>query len=254
MLSVKWRLYNLKYYYNYYKGKLDGIEGPLAKQAYTQFQKDYGLKVDGIYGKETDTRIVSIIKDIQRKLNQYGHYGLMVDGEYGNKTINAVKDFQKKNGLVADGYYGKNTHAKFQEIFNKPKENLYMTDEDWKKSKYFKKSEFKCPCGKCNGYGNGIYKALIDDMNKTREHFGKPIMISSGYRCLSYNNSLRGSIPNSPHVKGQACDFYISGYTSNQNNRIGVRDYMKTLPNFKHTYCNVNGSYPNMGNAIHYNV
>lgn len=85
MLSIKWRQYGLKYYFNYYKGALDGIVGPQTVQAYKIFQKDHNLVVDGVYGVNTDKKLVSLIKDIQTKLNQYGNYGLGVDGEYGPK-------------------------------------------------------------------------------------------------------------------------------------------------------------------------
>lgn len=48
---------------------------------------------------------------LQTKLIQRGYdlqpYGS--DGKYGTKTENAVKAFQKKNGLTADGICGKNT-------------------------------------------------------------------------------------------------------------------------------------------------
>lgn len=37
----------------------------------------------------------------------------------------------------------------------------YVLDHEWG-TKYpnFKKSEFKCPCGNCNGYGEGIATTL----------------------------------------------------------------------------------------------
>lgn len=39
-------------------------------------------------------------------------YDLSVDGIFGNNTDSKVKDFQSKNGLVADGKVGKNTFKK----------------------------------------------------------------------------------------------------------------------------------------------
>ena len=53
------------------------------------------------------------VKQLQRYLLQLGYdlgkWG--ADGEFGDATELAVKDFQKKNGLEADGQYGKKTHA-----------------------------------------------------------------------------------------------------------------------------------------------
>jgi peptidoglycan hydrolase-like protein with peptidoglycan-binding domain len=51
------------------------------------------------------------VKELQEKLNALG-YKLTVDGIYGNKTADAVKDFQSKNGLRADGIVGPKTMEK----------------------------------------------------------------------------------------------------------------------------------------------
>jgi peptidoglycan hydrolase-like protein with peptidoglycan-binding domain len=47
------------------------------------------------------------VKQIQNKLKQWGYYDGNVDGIYGSKTFSAVKKFQQKNGLNADGIAGK---------------------------------------------------------------------------------------------------------------------------------------------------
>ena len=119
-------------------------------------------------------------------------------------------------------------------------------------SKYFKEKEFWCPTTK--DCGTGMYQTLIDLMNDVRQHFGRSIHISSGYRTKAYNDSLKGSSKNSAHLDGRACDFYISFYTISQNKRIEIMNYMKTLPNFEYAYCNINGNHKNMGNAIHIQV
>ncbi|MDE6667956.1 MAG: spore cortex-lytic enzyme [Clostridia bacterium] len=49
------------------------------------------------------------VKELQRRLKQWGYYSGAVDGVYGAGTVKAVKDFQKKNGLKADGIAGKST-------------------------------------------------------------------------------------------------------------------------------------------------
>ena len=51
------------------------------------------------------------VKQIQSKLKDWGYYSGSVDGIYGIKTFNAVKDFQKKNGLTVDGIAGTKTLA-----------------------------------------------------------------------------------------------------------------------------------------------
>lgn len=49
------------------------------------------------------------VRKIQQKLKNWGYYSGSVDGIYGTQTQNAVKYFQRKNGLTADGIAGKNT-------------------------------------------------------------------------------------------------------------------------------------------------
>ena len=49
------------------------------------------------------------VKQIQKKLKDWGYYYGNVDGIYGSKTLSAVKSFQKKNGLKVDGIVGTQT-------------------------------------------------------------------------------------------------------------------------------------------------
>ena len=48
----------------------------------------------------------SEVTQIQTKLKRWGYYTGNVDGIYGTQTVNAVKYFQRKNGLTADGIAG----------------------------------------------------------------------------------------------------------------------------------------------------
>lgn len=47
-----------------------------------------------------------------------------------------------------------------------------------------------------------------------REHFGTPVIISSGYRCPALNNAV-GGVPNSQHLKGEAADIILPPSTLN---------------------------------------
>ena len=53
----------------------------------------------------------SVVTTIQDKLSRWGYYSGKVDGVYGSKTVEAVKYFQRKNGLVVDGKCGPKTLA-----------------------------------------------------------------------------------------------------------------------------------------------
>ena len=51
----------------------------------------------------------SQVKTLQTKLKNWGYYRGSVDGIFGSKTTAAVKYFQRRNGLTADGIVGKKT-------------------------------------------------------------------------------------------------------------------------------------------------
>ncbi|MBQ5812974.1 MAG: spore cortex-lytic enzyme [Clostridia bacterium] len=51
----------------------------------------------------------STVRNIQQRLKNWGYYTGAVDGIYGSRTVEAVKYFQRKNGLTADGVCGNAT-------------------------------------------------------------------------------------------------------------------------------------------------
>lgn len=53
----------------------------------------------------------SEVTKIQTKLKNWGYYTGSIDGVFGTETQKAVKSFQKKNGLTADGIAGSATLA-----------------------------------------------------------------------------------------------------------------------------------------------
>lgn len=125
----------------------------------------------------------------------------------------------------------------------------YVLDSEWG-TKYpnFKKTEFKCPCGKCNGYGDGIATTLVETLQELRNKYGK-LQITSGYRCVSHNKEVGGST-NSKHMNGAAADFYVAGF-NNQSKRVAVVNELKGTEYYNYSYTNVNGNHPNMGNVVH---
>ena len=195
MLSIMQRQLNLRVYYYFYTDNIDGIEGTNTKTAYKKFQSFTGLTADGIYGTNTNNKLIEVIKDIQNKLNSKG-YSLEVDGMVGDATTNAIKDFQSKNGLTVDGIVGEKTYVK-----------LNNSSSDWSTIKYFKKSEFTCKCG-CGL--NNIDINLVKILDGIREHYNKPIIINSGSRCEKHNREV-GGVADSKHLYGKAADFVVSG-------------------------------------------
>lgn len=95
----------------------------------------------------------------------------------------------------------------------------YSNQEDVQLQKNFRIREFQCKCG-CNA-------TLHDDrlsayLQQIRDHFGKPVYITSGYRCAKHNVAIGGAV-NSRHTKGQAADFYIKGVAPAEIARFAER-------------------------------
>ena len=70
----------------------------------------------------------------------------------------------------------------------------------------FKVREFAC---------KGSDVVLLDDelvvlLQCIREHFGKPVHITSGYRTAAHNAAVGGS-KSSQHLLGRAADFHVEG-------------------------------------------
>lgn len=112
--------------WGYYKGSVDGVYGAKTREAVKAFQRKNGLTADGVVGPATAKAMgigastssstttttkgdVVSVKTYQQKLKSWGYYTGAVDGVKGAKTVAAVKSFQRKNGLTADGVVGNAT-------------------------------------------------------------------------------------------------------------------------------------------------
>lgn len=241
MLSVKDYQLNLKYFYGFYTGEIDGKVGSKTTSATKSYQRFAGIKEDGIYGEDTNNSLVADIKELQTKLNLKG-YKLTIDGIIRSATLSAIKDVQKKNGLKVDGIAGSNT---IKALKNTSYSSSSSSKVNWNKVKYFKKSEFKCQCGGkyCNGYPAEMSSKLIDILEELRVYFGKPITITSGLRCKKHNAEV-GGVSNSQHQYGKAADIYIVGV---DKAKIKAKAYEYGA---KYSYYGT----ARMGNAVHINV
>ena len=74
-------------------------------------------------------------------------------------------------------------------------------------SPHFCVREFRCKDGSDPVF---IDTALAELLERIREHFGKPVTITSGYRTTAHNAAVGGS-KSSQHLLGRAADFHVEG-------------------------------------------
>ena len=140
VISVQQKLKDL----GFYTGSVDGVYGTGSMAAVKAFQRQNGLTADGLVGSRTHAVLMSAtsgstsnsgsdnsssdsssdqtnaegtlsygstgseVKKMQQALKALG-YNVSADGSYGALTQMAVTQFQKRNGLTADGVAGSAT-------------------------------------------------------------------------------------------------------------------------------------------------
>ena len=139
----------------YYDAYVDGDYGDTTVAAVKAFQKKYNLTADGVAGSETlkklDTAYKNAdsntstdddslrkgatgtaVKTLQTNLKKLGFYTAYVDGSFGSTTESAVKAFQKKYGLTADGVAGSATLKKIESVVASASSGKITTERlDW---------------------------------------------------------------------------------------------------------------------------
>ena len=127
----------------YLKGTADGKFGTASVDALTAFQKRHGLTQDGVAGKTTQDLLFSSLAlpaagevtpvptstpltpdnaiviqigtrgtevlNLQKRLTELGYYTAKMDSDYKAADRDAVRSFQSRNGLKADGVAGYET-------------------------------------------------------------------------------------------------------------------------------------------------
>lgn len=81
-------------------------------------------------------------------------------------------------------------------------------------SKNFQYKEFDCQ-GKGCCSTTIIDEKLVEYVQRIRDHFGKPITITSPYRCEVHNRRVGGATK-SYHMQGKAADIVVQGVSSRE--------------------------------------
>ena len=172
------------------------------------------------------------LKQKQALLAYLGYYDGPLDGLWGEKSQRATIDFQQDymEQEDVDGIFGAATENRILEVIatgEKPMESVKVdtVPDWWKDIRYFRRDEFRCPCPRCGGFPVEPEEKLVRLADQVREHFGAPVIVSSGVRCQAHNDELDGSVKNSYHLMGKAMDFCVLGVPG-----ATLLAYVKTLP------------------------
>ena len=125
----------------YLDGVADGVFGQETQTALVAFQRNNGLTADGNAGASTLRKLAGSCKAatrvtpspapsgtvalregdsgenvyiLQARLFELGYYTGRIDGRFSAETTQAVIDFQRANGLTADGIAGKGTQSRLE--------------------------------------------------------------------------------------------------------------------------------------------
>ena len=103
---------------------------------------------------------------------------------------------------------------------------IYKKAKSEKLSANFKTGEFHCQGVNCCTQ-TPIDDKLVEFLQKIRDHFGKPVLINSGYRCKKHNAQIPNAGTRSKHMDGMAADIMIRGIAPKEIARfaesIGVK-------------------------------
>lgn len=182
------------------------------------------------------------VKQKQHLLAYLGYYTGAVDGIWGQQSEQATRKFQRDYMDREDGIFGQQTEERILQVIGRreePEQTEGTQEETWPDVHYFTRGEFACRCGKCGGFPAEPDQILILLAERTRRHFGKPVLVSSGVRCAAHNAAV-GGVSNSRHLLGKAMDFCILGYGAQT-----VLTYLQQQPELRYAYA-IDGSYVHM--------
>lgn len=168
-------------YLGYDTGGVDGIWGNKSRQATVDFQNDYGLESDGVFGDATLARIKEVIAT--------GEQPVVAN----NATTTPADGNEAEKYLQADGCYHIPRGVEVQ-----------LTRNFWA-------SEIHCQgVGCCTE--SVISKRIMDLAQEIRDDIGEPLSIAdaggSGYRCPVHNAETPGAAKNSLHTISDAVDLH----------------------------------------------
>ena len=94
----------------------------------------------------------------------------------------------------------------------------------------------RCKCTRGSCHFTIVSPALLKAWENLRLEYGKPLYITSGYRCQGHNEDQAHSVPNSRHTVGNALDISILNTDTSKLLELAEKyfEFIKVYPTFVH--------------------
>jgi len=197
----------------YYTGTVDGKFGAGTKRAVIKFQSENKLTPDGLAGAKTLALLYSLagnssstnnngssssssgstssadggytrtlrrgytgedVVRVQNRLKELGYYTKSVDGVYGLGSMAAVKAFQQRNGLQADGLAGRDT---FRVLFS----NNALAASSTPTVEEPEEEESNTPSGSYETLREGATGEAVRTMQRALKNLNYPLTVDGSF-------------------------------------------------------------------------
>ena len=171
----------------YLDGMADGQYGSKTAAAVREYQRDFGLGVDGNAGKNTMTSIKNTVVALQSDLSRKGYDPNGIDGVFGGGTKTAVKAYQRAIGVAVTGIATGKTMKKLygyalnegeasesEEVRYKTWIDPLYQDKDYSKFWYANRTKWKTV--KTSGCAGVAVAMAVNGILQTREYTGQEVM------------------------------------------------------------------------------
>lgn len=207
-----------------YRGEIDGLLGPVSREAIRAFQQSQGLEPDGDFGPKTQAAALAALA-AGTGLSARGPEGKNPDSQSGAEA--GTSPGGQAGGTAPGVHAGAGSGSAAAPGF-------------WGSVEYFRREEFRCRCGGkyCNGFPAEPSEKLVRMLDRARVHFGVPGRVESGVRCEVHNAKV-GGVATSRHRKGWAADIFFDGKSPEELER-----WFKADPDCAYCYRIVIGGRP----------
>ena len=82
---------------------------------------------------------------------------------------------------------------------------------DWSRYRNFSEDEFRCKGVNCCNHSAAMEPDFLTHLQALRDAYGRPMPVTSGYRCPAHNEHVSRTGSTGPHTTGRAVDIRVAG-------------------------------------------